>query len=232
MLKMSRTLPMLGLAIAIVMHTGCSSPQADGRTGSPAKTDGVHTRSLDQSQAIVLAENGKANVVIVVPPQATNVTRFAAQELKTFLDASLAASIPIVEQPPANMPAIILGDNELSRKAGLDVKKLPRDGYYIKSVGDTIYIAGVDDPAPDPTKKITWSDYYTERATVFGVYEFLERFVGVRFYFPGDIGTVIPKRKELKVPGVDITDSPDYTSRSYSRDSRTNSAEYSLAVCS
>jgi Domain of unknown function (DUF4838) len=57
--------------------------------------------------------------------------------------------------------------------------------------------------------------HYYERATLFGVYDFLERFAGVRFYFPGEIGTVIPKHKTLSVPTISIVDAPDYVARTY-----------------
>ena len=60
-----------------------------------------------------------------------------------------------------------------------------------------------------------WRHFY-ERATLFGVYDFLERFIGVRFYFPGEIGTVTPKHKTLLVPAINITDAPEYIARTYS----------------
>lgn len=36
-----------------------------------------------------------------------------------------------------------------------------------------------------------------ERATLFGVYEFLMRYAGVRMYFQGEPGTIIPKTAAL-----------------------------------
>lgn len=183
-----------------------------------AQDASVRNMKLDKSKTLTLAENGKADFVIVVSPEASKVTSFASKELKVFMDKALGANIPIVNQLPENTPAIIVGDCDLARKAGLDVKKLPGDGYYIKTAGNNIFILGKDDSTVDPDKNMSidgWGQYY-ERATLFGVYEFIERFVGVRFYFPGDVGTVIPKLKELKLPAIDITDAPDFITRKFS----------------
>jgi len=55
-----------------------------------------------------------------------------------------------------------------------------------------------------------------EMGTLFGVYDFLERFVGVRFYFAGDMGTVVPKTRNLSVPNMAIAEAPDFVSRKVS----------------
>lgn len=179
------------------------------------------TRNIkcDCSKQLSLAENGKANFVIVIPPEASKVTAFASKELKVFIDKALNSDIPILTEADGNIPALVVGDCDLARKAGLDIKKLPRDGYYIKTVGNNIFILGADDPSANPEENMKsgrFSSIYYERATLFAVYDFLERFLGVRFYFPGEIGTVVPKIKDLKIPAADITDSPDYTTRKYS----------------
>ena len=88
---------------------------------------------------------------------------------------------------------------------------MDRDGYIIKTIGNKIVIAGVDDPVINPAKGQVPN--YNERGTLNGVYEFLERFGGVRFYFPGKYGTVIPRKKDWKIPQINIIDRPDNTYR-------------------
>ena len=46
-----------------------------------------------------------------------------------------------------------------------------------------------------------------------GVYEFLERFVGARWYFPGDAGRFVPKSDGLVVPSTSLEDRPVYPKR-------------------
>ncbi len=158
------------------------------------------------------------NVEIVVPVGSVKQIGFAASELQQFLGEALGGRIPISNKPSSGKTSIILGENALSRKAGLSLKGLPRDGYIIKTVGKDIYILGKDDPKADPARSMSkgvWIHYY-ERGTLFGVYSFLEQAAGVRFYFPGKMGTVVPKHHDLKLGAFDIVDYPDFTSRKYS----------------
>ena len=74
-----------------------------------------HRVSIDKGDMLTLAENGKANVEIVVPEPATPTARFAAKELKTFLDQALGSDIKILRERSGATPAIILGDNRWSR---------------------------------------------------------------------------------------------------------------------
>ncbi|MFA7230371.1 MAG: DUF4838 domain-containing protein [Victivallaceae bacterium] len=170
---------------------------------------------LNDNKPLQLAAGGQAQCEIVVPNDSCPTARFAADELQNFLQQSSGVKIPLKSKPTGNEIAIIVGDNSLSRAAGIETKTLPRDGFIIKSIGKRIYIAGRDDQTINPQKALNsgvWAQLY-ERGTLFGVYDFLERFAGVRFYFPGELGTVVPKHQILTVPTMDITDCPDYTVR-------------------
>jgi Glycosyl hydrolase family 67 N-terminus len=177
-----------------------------------------------------LIANKQSSCNIVVPEDVSPVVKFAAKELQTFIAKATGVKIPITTQAEKNNYAIILGDNALSRSFGIDVTRLPRDGFIIKTVGKNIIIAGIDDSKRDPTRMLKrgmWDNYY-ERGTLFGVYDFLERFADCRFFFPGKIGTVVPKRKELIIPRINIVDSPDYISRSYTRNEHWDSGPLSV----
>ena len=170
---------------------------------------------LDDHKKMDLVKNGKINFEIVVPQDAGGVAKFAASEMAGFMGQAFNGEVQITSSPSGKFKySIVLGDCEDARKAGLDVKKLPRDGFYMRSVGNVIYIAGYDDKKTDvPTQinKPNWPhrDMDFNRGTLFGAYDFLERFCGMRFYLPTDFGTIIPEIKNLAVPGIDIFDRPD-----------------------
>ena len=153
-----------------------------------------------------------AKSVIVIDARASKVTRFAAKELQSILSQVLGAKLPVKHELPAAGDAIVLGVNKWSKSAGIDGEKLPRDGFVIKTAGSNLFIAGRDGDA-DVEKLLprggAWS-FHFERATLFGVYDFLERFAGVRFYFPGELGTVIPRMRFISLPQLDIFERPDY----------------------
>ena len=163
---------------------------------------------------------GAGKTQLYVSPGACAVTRYAADELARFLGASLGSEVPVTNVFLAGCSALVVGDGEATRAAGIDVSGLPRDAGVIRVRGGRIYVAGRD----DATKSVRdveashtagiWGNMY-ERGSVFAAYEFLERFVGVRFYFPGRLGTVVPPHAALDVPPADIVTAPDYTYRDY-----------------
>lgn len=165
--------------------------------------------SLKPERQLVLAENGTVNCEVVSPDGTAPAARFAAKELQKYLSESIGAPVPLVKKAGTGKVSILVG-------TGADISELPRDGFIIRAAGSRIIIAGRDDTRYTPGADYApWGDY-CERATLFGVYDFLERFLGAKFVFPGDAGTVVPKHRTLKVPAMDILERPDNIVRSIS----------------
>ncbi|MBM4081803.1 MAG: DUF4838 domain-containing protein, partial [Planctomycetes bacterium] len=68
-----------------------------------------------------------------------------------------------------------------------------------------LFIVGKD----EESKWLGW----TSRGTLFGAYEFLERFVGVRWLMPGEWGEDIPKQASLTLPDISLKQAPDFAIR-------------------
>ena len=200
---MKRILPLILISLAV------------GLTAAPPERPARQIRIQKQIAAAAAAENTE----IVIAANAPKTIRFAAKELQGFLREIFGKNIPVVHQPSTGKVSFILGVNSWTQEAGLDTGKLVRDAFIIRTIGSRVYIAGLDDPKADPEKEIArggvWGQLY-ERGTLFGVYDFLERIAGVRMYFPGELGTVIPKAAELQIPEMDIYDRPDFIQRRYS----------------
>ncbi len=151
------------------------------------------------------------NVEIVVQ-KSIPLTKYVADKLKLHLEKVTGGQIPVVNAPSGSRLSIVLGDCELSRAAGLDVSKLSREGYYILRKGNVIYLAGVDSEKSTPLTG-GFSQIY-KRGTLNAAIDFLERFADVRFFFPGEMGTLVPAGTGLLLPReIDITEAPDYTFR-------------------
>ena len=157
----------------------------------------------DAEVKIPITVIGKPFCEVVVP--ANRNTAFAGKELAAYLERIIGGGkVPVVRKPSGKVPAFILGE-PAAKLAGVDLTKIDRDGFFIKTVGNNILIAGTD----NPRGKMEVSAGEGERGTLYGVYEFLERFGGVRFYFPGEIGTIVPRKPDWVLPGIDICDRPD-----------------------
>ena len=154
---------------------------------------------VDESRKQLLFENGKAKFEIVYGK--STYAMHGAVELSDLLHKALGVKVPVRNRRiDPKIPAIFVGDIEMAKKAGFDPRELEWGGFRIVTSGKDIIIAGRDDRE------------YSE-GTLYGVYEFLERFAGIRFYFPGEIGTVIPKITRWELPAMDISDRPDMQTR-------------------
>ena len=151
---------------------------------------------------------------VVVAPKASPTARFAGEEMTNFLSRVLGADVPLVAKPTNGRTSLVLGDCEWTRKAGIDVSVKPRDTYFIKTAANRIYLAGRDDPRQSPIKSAAYATSL-ERGTLFAAYAFLEDYAGVRFYFPGELGTIVPRREKIVVPDVDKAVTPDYLVREW-----------------
>ena len=151
---------------------------------------------------------------IVMPTNAPYATRLAAEELNFFLKGVLGEALPVVAQRTEGKTAIVLGGASGDRA-------LPdHDGYVVEARSNVLRIFGNDDDVSDvdataalPDEAI-WQPCF-RRGTLFGVYAFLERFAGVRMYFPGALGTCIPKTARIVVTEGCVEESPAFSVRRY-----------------
>ena len=107
------------------------------------------------------------NTEVVVAPRAwrnQRVAWFAAQEMTNFLSRALGVNVPVRTKLNPAKTSIVLGTNAWSCAAGVDISRLPQDGFVMRTSGSAIYIAGFDENR-NPLNGVF------PRATLFGAYE-------------------------------------------------------------
>ncbi|MFW6060071.1 MAG: DUF4838 domain-containing protein [Phycisphaeraceae bacterium] len=186
----------------------------------------------DEPAPLTLASDGEARAVIVIGDEPNPVVRFAAQELANKLQAITGAEFRIVAEPPEDGAAIVLGDQPATREAGIDVRELPRDAYVIRTRDQRLFIAGRDEPGEraeqlfdlladtevgDRSRRALRDQYNParwdfQRATAFGVYDFLQQ-LGARWFFPGPDGEILPERRTLTIEPTDRRETPAFEMR-------------------
>ena len=168
-------------------------------TGALLATVAVATSCC--GKALILAPG---NTEVVIAPDAPKTVLFAVEELTNLLSQAYGCAVPVVTSPTPGKKGIYLGDSQWTRAAGIDVAALKRDAFTIVADASSVYIAGRDDTKEDTHHSVysphtgVWAQYH-EHATLFGVYEFLERYAGVRMYFPGELGTIVPRTAGISV---------------------------------
>jgi hypothetical protein len=147
--------------------------------------------------SIVLSSDGVSDYQIVVAAGADAQARAAADELALHLEKITGARLPIVaDAGPLLNRAIHVGRNRhLPDLIGnIDMKALGEEGFCIRTVGDHLVIVGAG-----------------KRGVLNGVWDFLERELGCRWYTPTLSFT--PAHRTLTIEPIDRTHVPPFEVR-------------------
>lgn len=151
---------------------------------------------------LVIIADGHSAYDIVIPGDALPTTRLAGDELREYVGRACGVALDIV-------PAVRPG------RRGIHIQhdgNLPRNGFVIHATdhGD-IELRGCDGPGVEGRVDLVRP---VLRGTCHAVYEFLERFAGVRWYWNEPLGEIIPELSRLTVPrGADIRQTPAFEYR-------------------
>lgn len=153
------------------------------------------------SPHIRIVDNRQPLCVIVISDNASDQVQSVANLLSRYIELSSKASIPVLRSselaPRGSRIKIWLGPGDYQDKLRFDMGGMDEDGFLIKSLNEeNIVVIGP-------------SDWGTE----FGVYEFLERYVGVRWLLPGPDGEYVPEHTTLDVPIEEVREKPAFFSR-------------------
>jgi len=156
------------------------------------------------AEPIRIVVDGQPQAAVVLAADADGQTEAAARVLVDYVKRSSGAELPIVKGPVPEAEkqpvAIHVGRSEFVDRLHPDLDQLDDDGFVIHGVDPSqVMIAG---PTP----------YGTE----FGVYEFLERYMGVRWLLPGSDGDDVPACKSIEVPIEQNRQEPAIFSRLFS----------------
>ena len=140
-----------------------------------------------QPNKLILIADGLSSYEILVSESAFPTTRLAAHELQHYLAQSTGVELPIVAHPTYGRHQIVIARSD----------DLAPHGLRIDTAGTQIWLRGRDSDGERTTV-----DYVDpiHRGTCNAVYEFLERFVGVRWFWGDELGDVIPKLDKLVLP--------------------------------
>jgi hypothetical protein len=174
---------------------------------------GAVVRSTGNGLALVV---GGAPATVVVPPPdsaagppggpATQIED-AVDTLCSYIQKSTGAQLPVRTQaeldaggeelPSGRVYVGWAGPGSDPQLPSL-LDNLDADGYVLDVHGDTLTILGPSD----------WGTRY-------GVYELLERHVGVRWLLPGPDGEDVPTHTDLVVPVSPVREEPDFVGRTF-----------------
>ncbi len=118
---------------------------------------------------VYIVEDGKSDYYIVTADNADECIDTAAEELQTYIEKISGVNLPVAAESsvPVSAKGIYVGETAVSENTGTDYSVIAEDGFLLYSDGNNLIIRGED-----------------SRGTLFGVYTFLEEYLGVRWFTP------------------------------------------------
>ena len=155
------------------------------------------------AEGFVAAENGVATADIVLPAKPNKAEQFAAEELKYHLEKATGGKFVIASEEGFNEKLrkchFYVGATVAARKAGLKME-FEMDEYAVDRKSERIFLRGGDRDGTAVGN--SWSAAC--QGTLYAVYEFLEKMMGVKWIWPGESGEVVPKSPDLSFVKVSL----------------------------
>ena len=151
----------------------------------------------------MLATNKTAHYQIVLSPEATEQERYAASELRYYLERMTSAIFTVTTEPSETMIAVGAAAAQLA----IADDALGDDGFVVRTVGSSVGILG------------------GKRGVIYGAYEFLEA-LGFRFFTA--TCEKIPTAPDLPLPEIDTRQVPVLEFRDHNYYEFTNYPRFSV----
>lgn len=203
---------LLPLAVCLSVAFGDPDPQRP----APASLNPVVFEKAAEGGAVVIVRDGVAAATVVVPSSGVpldaknaklgTVEELAAKEFVEHVRLATGAELKIVadDRPLPEGNVVLIGAGRFTKEKNVSASDLPLEGFRVATFDGGIAIVG---RVPDREKE-AWAFGNGHRGVVNGTYDFLERFLGVRWYYPGDDGRVVPRTTALIVEPVAYSDYP------------------------
>ena len=164
---------------------------------------------------VILTGPGCPGSVIVVADKASPAAEYAAAELSRHLELVSGVKLPVVRESEATAPVrIYVGATAAAERVGLGQDKFAKEAWTVRCLDGALYLVGGEnglplfhprDPdAPRKEKMARINDNGlvrdARRGTLYAVYDFLDRELGIRWLWPGELGTFAPKKETIRVP--------------------------------
>ena len=189
---------MYGIWPCILFFLMTTAPKAGGNDVVPVVRDDGYGQA------------GKACAIIVIPADPKPIAQYAAQELVLHIKLASGVTLPLAEEP--NVPdtpfrRIYVGSTRAALLQGISVDQLPSEAFVLRTADGDLFIAAEDGPGDPLSISNTFS------GSLWGVYEVLDRDLGVRWLWPGDLGTFVPKADAISFGPYEETVVPRFVQR-------------------
>lgn len=163
------------------------------------------------SQDTFIIKEGKPAAVIVQGRQSKS-CKLATEVLQFCVKKSTGVELQVIRprelnSVPPTMNRLFIGDCSYAKSQGLESSALQLEEYRVLVKGRDVFFLGNNKEMPDVrttgapgTKHPDMDSRQYSPATLWAVTTMLDQVAGVRFLWPGDLGTYCPKTSNLAIP--------------------------------
>lgn len=170
---------------------------------------GCQKPSVPDAKTIALVRDGDAVSVLVLPESPSRRLSDLAEEFVATVERATGARIPVVAEGndlPPGAACLYLGETRKAAEAGLRAGDLPEEGYLLRANKGEIFIIGRDSAGGSGTEEYS-------QPTRWALNRLLEEGLGVRWLWPGRLGTHVPPARDFLVAPGDIAYQPTLSIR-------------------
>ena len=215
---MKDTWRMFAAVLALGFTASCATTQVSPAPPPVADLSPVTYLAMPAHAPVEIVADGhaRAKVYVADPQPSTNLVCLL-RELIDVVRLSTGAELERVDRmPPPDVPAIVIGDCAEARQAGIRADRIPVEGFVVKTAPQRVFLVGSTQPLPAMDIKNLAGNPYANDGTAWAVADFLERFVGVRWYWPVAAGgRSIVKQSSLAIPPTHYADQPVFRKREF-----------------
>lgn len=147
------------------------------------------------AQQFTVVKKGIAKSRIIIPVKATVIEIQAAKVFQDYIKRISGADLHIeADSMPQKRGEILIGNVNRPASKEIPTERLGKDGLSIRNNGKSLVITGG-----------------TVKGILYGVYTFLEKYLGCRKY--SSTATIVPKKKTIVLPSINHTELPAFAYR-------------------
>jgi hypothetical protein len=157
----------------------------------------------------IFFNNAKLNYKIIVPRNPSKIEIFAAEELKNFIEQSYSRPISVNGQETEI--TFFIGFSSETIKKGFSDIDMRAGRFGISRIKSDFLFWGYDYKDLDPVE----TKFYSA-GTLSSVYYFLNKYVGINFFMPGDNGYSLTHNKHIQFKTSNDIPQPTFKVRGFS----------------
>ncbi len=165
---------------------------------------------------LALVSEGRLQTSIVLADMATDTEIEAAEKLATYIGKSSGAKVPILRgakfSAQRDVISIFVGEQRANAEISLKAAELPEETFAIKTGSNSVHLVGKDTIYK---ANAALTPHGRSPATLWAVNYLAEQCIGVRWLWPGELGTFIPKLKTIHLAPLDVRYTPPLELRAF-----------------